>query len=417
MASRVNKEKNKKYALKVKAIFIVLLAIIMGALLLLKLSQKICEWYSRNISAAIVKGVGIVTDYIPISMYEILIYAAVALLLIFVIAIIVRLCKKRWRGALSAFCNLCLIILSVALLYVASASLNYSRAPVDIPLYAGEVNSQDIYTAARAHIDRLNYLALSVERDEDGNVVSPYTLDELADKLQQLYDDNLTSDYFSDNKVSVKQWLVPRILAEMHISGVFFAPTAEANINMLNAAWALPVTTAHEMAHAKGVMRESDANLTAYYITMSSDDAYIAYSGCMYTFTDILDAAAVMCGKDKYKELCELIDKKVLDDIFAYDEIWSKYNKLSRVGEFFNNIYLKLSGTKDGTGDYNPSMGINNPSGGGDELIIGDGGNIIIGSGESFKVDEYGNIIMGDGSIGGKVVYTDVQKMTFGLYL
>lgn len=416
MTAKASKDK-KKYGLKIKAIFIILLAVLIGALLLLKLSVSICEWYSRNISAGIVKGIGAVTKYIPISLYEILLYVAIAFILLFLLIIIIRLCRKRFKGALSAFCNLCLIVLSVALLYTASASLNYSRAPVDIPLYSQEMNADKVYDAASAHIARLNKLASEVDRDEDGNVVSPYTLDELGAKLQALYDENLRSDYFSDNQVNVKKWLAPRILAELHISGVYFAPTAEANINTLNAAWALPVTTAHEMAHAKGVMRESDANLTAYYITMISDDPYIAYSGCMNTFGDILDAAAVMCDKEEYSALRESVDDKVFYDWKSYGELWSNYNKLSSVGEFFNNIYLKLSGIKSGTQDYNPSMGIENPSGGDDSLIVGDGGVIINGDGDFVTIDENGNIIIDGGGIGGKVVYTAVQKMTFGLYL
>ena len=87
------------------------------------------------------------------------------------------------------------------------------------------------------------------------------------------------------------------------------------------------------------------------------------------------------------------------------------------MGEFFNNIYLKLSGIKGGTQDYNPSMGIENPSGGNDSLIVGDGGIIINGDGDFVTIDENGNIIIDGGGIGGKVVYTAVQKMTFGLYL
>ena len=69
----------KKYKRMVagKAIAIGVMAALLIILALMKLSVDICEWYRLNISANLIKAANALTGWIPISLFEILIYAAV----------------------------------------------------------------------------------------------------------------------------------------------------------------------------------------------------------------------------------------------------------------------------------------------------------------------------------------------------
>lgn len=127
----------KKYKRMVagKAIAIGVMAALLIILALMKLSVDICEWYSLNISANLIKAANALTGWIPFSLFEILIYAAVALAISFFIFIIVALCRKQFRRALNSFVNLALIVVIVGTVYGAFAILPYGRAPADIPAY------------------------------------------------------------------------------------------------------------------------------------------------------------------------------------------------------------------------------------------------------------------------------------------
>ena len=46
------------------------------------------------------------------------------------------------------------------------------------------------------------------------------------------------------------------------------------------------------------------------------------------------------------------VDRRVRIELGNYSKHWMQYKALDDIGEFFNNIYLKLQGQTDGTGSY-----------------------------------------------------------------
>lgn len=68
--------------------------------------------------------------------------------------------------------------------------------------------------------------------------------------------------------------------------GHLFALTAEALLNPGEPAWTLPFTACHELAHARGVAGELEANLVAYYACRSLGSSAFAHSAnlCMLRY-------------------------------------------------------------------------------------------------------------------------------------
>ena len=347
----------KKYKRMVagKAIAIGVMAALLIILALMKLSADICEWYSLNVSANLIKAANALTGWIPFSLFEILIYAAVALAISFFIFIIVALCRKQFRRALNSFVNLALIVVIVGTVYGAFAILPYGRAPADIPAYENsQLEGEKVYDMTESYIAELSRLAKNQDRADNGELVISGGLEGLNESLQATYERVLTSDYYYDTDSKLKKWLWPELMSAFSISGVFFAPTAECNVCTAYYTTTTVAAAAHEMAHSKGVQRESDANLVSYYVMLNSEDKLVKYVGYYTLVNKMLLFVRDWCTEEEYEQLYAMLP----DEYFADCEFAAAYSRrqgaLGGIGTFFNNIYLQLSGTEDGVGDYNP---------------------------------------------------------------
>ena len=347
----------KKYKRMVagKAIAIGVMAALLIILALMKLSADICEWYSLNVSANLIKAANALTGWIPFSLFEILIYAAVALAISFFIFIIVALCRKQFRRALNSFVNLALIVVIVGTVYGAFAILPYGRAPADIPAYENsQLEGEKVYDMTESYIAELSRLAKNQDRADNGELVISGGLEGLNESLQATYERVLTSDYYYGTDSKLKKWLWPELMSAFSISGVFFAPTAECNVCTAYYTTTTVAAAAHEMAHSKGVQRESDANLVSYYVMLNSEDKLVKYVGYYTLVNKMLLFVRDWCTEEEYEQLYAMLP----DEYFADCEFAAAYSRrqgaLGGIGTFFNNIYLQLSGTEDGVGDYNP---------------------------------------------------------------
>ena len=103
---------------------------------------------------------------------------------------------------------------------------------------------------------------------------------------------------------------------------------------------------ANEIAHSKGIMRESDAELVSAYITLTSEDEFVRYSGYIDNYGRIYQMLTLNNLVDKYKEKGYALPASLI--IKDYEYMYAEYGKypdiIDEIGTFFNNIYLKLSG-------------------------------------------------------------------------
>lgn len=388
-----DKAKTKK-KIKTRLIICAALAAILTALLLLKRSEAVCEFFATTVSRGWIWFTGHIFGVIPLSLYELLLIFGIVAAVFLLVRIIALLFRKKALKALCVFLGVAVFGLSLGTLYAATASFAYNREPLALPFYDkktdGELTKDDAVKIADYLVSEMNALSEKLERDENGVVKCPYSFDELAEKMKEEYKRLNGNGYFSSYTPTAKKILNKRIMSEMKITGVFFAPFGEANVNGNELDCNLPVTMAHELAHSKGVMREDDANLTAYYVTLTSDDDYIKYCGLYNVYYRMINAVSYFPNS---RDDSIALSGKVADEIKAEEsyeiKYWSEFSLLSDFSNFLNDIYLKLSGSEEGTGSY------------------GDSG-IIIDTGEK---DDY------DRPIYSIVSYSPVQKLIIKLYL
>ena len=344
-----------KNPVKSKLIAVGALIAFLVLLLLLKTNTAICEFVATTFARGWIWLAGHMFGWLPFSLFEMFLIVAISAVIVCVVIIIKRLCTKKRLQALSLLLSVAIVALSGINLYTATASFSYEREPLPTEIvqsYNGEnVAYEEAIAIAEYVIEQVNSTYQQLPHNADGNVIMP-TLAELNELLRQEYK-RLDSDYFSPYTPNVKGILNKRIMSELHITGVFFAPFGEPNINVTRMDVFTPSVIAHELAHSKGVMRESDANTVASYLLLTSDNAFLRYSG----YVDCLSSALRMVrmypnSNSDYASLSSLIHPGVSREIANYNKHWMQYKVLDDIGDFFNDIYLKLQGQKDGTDSY-----------------------------------------------------------------
>lgn len=338
-----------------KLIVVGALLVLLVLFLILKTNKAICEFVATTIARAWIWFTAQLLGWIPISFFELFLICAISGLIVCIVVIIKHLCKKRGKQALSLFLSVVIVALSGINLYTLTASFSYEREQLPSNIIQSHNGDSVTYEQAIAIteyvIEQVNCSYQAIPHDEDGNVIMP-SVTELNELLRQEYK-RLNIDYFSPFTPNIKGILNKRIMSEMHITGVFFAPFGEPNINVTRIDVFTPSTIAHELAHSKGVMRESDANTVASYLLLTSENAFLRYSGYVDCLSDALRMVRLYPNSNAdYIRLSNSVHAGVSREIANYNKHWNQYTLFADIGEFFNNIYLKLQGQTDGTGSY-----------------------------------------------------------------
>lgn len=338
----------------------VIAGLVFVVLCLLKCNSSICEFWTRTIGRALVVAMGTVNSLLPISVYEWSVVAVICYFVTLLVVLIVKLVKKKGKAMLPVIAWTLAGVLIFLDFYTAAASFAYNREEMSLDSYSvsesGALSLEEYTSFCKTLTEEMNRLATSVQR-EDGQVINPYTRDELnaiiAEEMKSL---SKFDGYFTDWTGRYKQPVFSRVLAEMGILGVFVAPFGEANVSTYTHPLGIPTTIAHELAHSKGVMRENQANLVAYYVTLRSDNDYLRYSAMQSVYYSCLNGLHLYDGGDEvYDEivngglLCELA-KTDYRGMFKY---YSQFTLLEDISDFFNDLYLKLQGQSEGSGSYN----------------------------------------------------------------
>ena len=347
------KLKYKKLLNKLMVIGILVLFIIIFSLM--KLNENIAEYfYARGISRAYVFVVGSLSDLLPFSIFEVFVFLAVLALIISFAVIIKRLVKKQRTEAVSLLEKVIIAVLVGVLIYTITASGCYYRKELPLPKYQGEqLSNEKTVEIVDAYLKDFSDISNSLTYREDGTSVCPYTFDEINELLITEYARLDEMDgYFTSYTSHTKPMLVSEIMSYFGTCGITFMPLGEANINAKTPSCYLTVVMAHELAHTKGVMREKDANMVAYYLLSSSSIPYFRYCAYMYSINYLTSVLNVL-DRDLYVKSMQSYPQKARIERSRENAYWaSKETFLDSVGEFFNDIYLKLSGVKNGTGNY-----------------------------------------------------------------
>lgn len=346
--------KNNK-SLFIKIGFIIFFVVLLVFLSVLKNSRDICEDYSRGFGRVLFTTISATTKYFPISVTELFILGSAIATIIIIVLIIKDLKRKKVIKALNRFLSICVLFTGIISSYFSTMEMQYNRKAVPVPLYEEKVDKTEFVTIIDYFVEDYNYCTSKLEFRENGDVVSPYSITDLNGILKKEFEklkEPRFNGYFSDFTTNVKPMMSSEIYSNLQITGLTFGCFGEANINTAAPTAGIPFTMAHELAHTKGVLREDDANLLAMYLMLTSDDYFLRFSGYFESFSRILSLASLTGNDNDYGMLRNKMDSRIFDVYRHNNKYWDDHDILGDIGEWWNNLYLKSSGT-EGTSSYN----------------------------------------------------------------
>lgn len=339
-----------------KLIALLIFVSLFTTLTLLSKNRAVCEFFASTFARAWIFVFGHIFSVLPFSCYELFLIVSIVLAVVFVVYLVLFLVKRRWNRLVSMVLIAAITVFSFLSIYTATATMTYNRNDLPVDVYmqysSKELSYDEALELANIFVNGVNEAYEKTEHDADGNIVYPFSFGELCNLMQEEYE-RLDNPYFSSYTPNGKQIINKTIMSELHITGVFFAPFGEANINGNENNLYLPQTLAHEIAHSKGVMREFQAEIVSCYVLLQSDNPYLRYGA----FVKCLNAALQIVSlypdsRADYMLLQTKVNNSIYTERRNYNEFYSQFHHLDDLGDWLNDIYLKLQKQEDGSGSY-----------------------------------------------------------------
>lgn len=316
-------------------------------------SAPFADFFNRYISSVSRAILAYITSVFPFSLAETTLICAIPIALIATYLLISKImtAEAPWR----VFFNLLAVILLLVGLFIINFGIAYDCTPIEEKMNLDRnVTPSDIEEACFVSIDEVNELEKYIVRDISGASVMPYSFDTMVEKLNESYE-KLYDEYgfISPLRVRAKQIALSKPMTYTHISGVYTFFTGEANVNVNYPPYVVVFSTAHEMAHQRGIAPEDEANFIAFLVCINSDDEYIRYCGYAEIF-QYLTSSLYSADGDAYFRVAANLPLGLLYEYSAFSEMFAPYtdSQASKVSGAVNDTYLKMQGEAEGTASY-----------------------------------------------------------------
>lgn len=344
-----------KYIPKI-SIFFLLLGIIASAVHISSIfSTPFANFWSDNISSRLRSLMAHLTAFIPFSLAEFIVVSS-PIILVCVMVVAVRKAERGSRYLIRCVAGICSVLALIYSVFVFNFGVSYRTTSLDkrLGIERTKVSGEDLYNTITIAIEHLNTLADDVIYVEGKGSVRPYSHEETVRLCTESYA-KLAEEYpFIKNiDAPVKQIMLSEFMTYTHISGVYTFFTGEANLNTNYPYFVNVYTTAHEMAHQRGIARENEANFIAYLVCITSDDPYMQYAGYLNMY-EYLISPLYRASPGLYTKASRALDVKVKYDLSCYSDFFDKYrdNAAADVSDAVNNTYLVLQGSSEGSKSY-----------------------------------------------------------------
>lgn len=317
----------------------------------ISLSSSYSEIWTQTFARLNQQFFGPFFNLFPFSLAEWIFGFSVVYLLGSLFKSIILITKKQWKQASFKWLKVINIVGFTLTYYFATAGIAYQRQNLPFALYQNDVETDMFDSIIHYFIEDFNATASRLTFDDQGLLISPYTLNDVNAILAEEFS-NLDDHYFTSFTPQVKPMLTAWLFTEFNITGVSIAITTEAMVNQLVPWSSIPFTMAHELAHAKGVMREEDANLVALYITLQSQNDFIRYSGYFSSFSSLLNLASYTNIPNHRQSLVNQLSPAIRSNYQAYGLFWQNYQWLNELARAVNDFYLRILGN-NGVSSYN----------------------------------------------------------------
>ena len=347
------------------------IAILAGVILLnitAWLSTPFCDFYISKVFPIGVNTYGRFMALFPFSVGELMLVAAVLLVVAVLLSLPVCLWKllRRHRntGGLWRFYRVCAwILLFVLLIMTLNCTLLYHGSTFN-EKYFGKLTDtytlENLIAVRNEVVEQCNRLAGEMDRAENGDIL--YEGDMKAEAIRCMQSLGETYGGLSGYYPRPKALLLSDLMCQQYMQGYYFPFSMEANYNDVMYLTNKPATLCHELAHLKGYIYEDEANFIGFLACLSSEDKFFQYSGYLSVLYYLDNDFYAAVGEDRERYLAEpvILPQVHADNIFVRQEEWDRINGkaildtevVEAVSDSMTETSLKLNGVSDGMVSY-----------------------------------------------------------------
>ena len=330
---------------------LLLMIVFLIVILCLKNNVKIAEAWTRSFGRSYIALFGSLNYVFPFSVTEVMFFIVAISCTVFLAWGFCLLGNRNYWGFIHRVLMISLIVVGAITMYNASVTMAYNREPLPLERYTGEIKEEEFFQIVTYFVEDHNKCAEKLKFNEEGEIVPSYNQKELINKLKDEFK-KLDNDYYNPYTPTPKPLKTSGLFNTVSIVGMFFGTFGEVNYNTYSTSAELPFYLAHEMCHAKGVMREDDANLLALYVCLNSDDPLIRYSAYWFSIDRLISIIDSKENPDQIKEIKEKISLDIKKNYTYIHNHWEGMTFLSDLGDKINDLYLRISGMVNGTTSY-----------------------------------------------------------------
>lgn len=361
-------EKTEKHKRRYLYIYIAILAGVILLNITAWLSTPFCDFYISKIFPIWVNTYGRFTALFPFSVGELMLVAAVLLVVAVLLSLPVCLWKlfrrRRNMGGLWRFYRVCArILLFVLLIMTLNCTLLYHGSTFNEKYFgkmADTYTLEDLIAVRNEVVEQCNRLAGEMDRAENGDIL--YEGDMKAEAIRCMQSLGETYDGLSGYYPRPKALLLSDLMCQQYMQGYYFPFSMEANYNDVMYLTNKPATFCHELAHLKGYIYEDEANFIGFLACLSSEDKFFQYSGYLSVLYYLDNDFYAAVGEDRERYLAEpvILPQVHADNIFVKQEEWDRINGkaildtevVEAVSDSVTETALKLNGVSDGMVSY-----------------------------------------------------------------
>lgn len=341
-------------------------------------SNVFCDAYIRWVFPVWVNTCGRFMNLFSFSVGEIMLFSAVGLTVLFLLAGITvgvfKFAKGGTHNPVSRFCRkyvsfytwlvlvVCLIMtLNCTILYHASTfSEKYFGSP------QRKYTMEELVRVRNIVVERCNALSGQMERDEKGEII--YREDIRKDAVMAMQKLGKTYDQLDGYYPYPKPLATSDFFSQQYMCGYYFPFSMEANYNATMYIMNMHSTLCHELAHLRGYIFEDEANFISYLACIESDNPVIQYSGYLSVLNYLDNDFYKAVGKDRerYSAQPRILQQVHEDNIFLTQEEWDRIEEkailntetVEEVSDIFTDTMLKANGVSDGAISYSRVVGL-----------------------------------------------------------
>jgi len=322
-------------------------------------NPAVADFYSRHIFELLASIWTWPISLLPFSVTEAFVVIGPFILIGLFVYSIIRLVKTHeHRGR--RILRVCLWVLGVVFillsLFLLFHGFNYARSPLqqamDLPV--GRYSVDELEDAVRLLGKAASQVREPLREDESGVLVI-HSLPSLWREAESGWD--AASSHYpalqSRVRAKPKGVLLSRYWSYTNIVGLYMPLLVEPNVHIDQPDFMIPVTAAHEMAHARGFAREGDCDFAAVLSCIYHPDPVWQYSGLISSWKSVARKLWEEDSSRYYQVYRESLSPAVIRDLEAESNYWKAFDTpIAQLSETINDQYLKANRDEEGVKSY-----------------------------------------------------------------